>query len=83
MAQFIARGFKILYMKTANEINNSILATTTQIQALSPEVSKYIIEMPVTAPDEGRPEITPDKLLEYDESMKLLLLKYSKNKPVR
>ncbi|MCX6317272.1 MAG: hypothetical protein NTW29_08270 [Bacteroidetes bacterium] len=67
-------------MKKEDEINKDILKTTMQIQDQFPELSKYITEMPVTIPDESRPEITPDNLKAYDESLKSLLTKYAKVK---
>ena len=67
-------------MKTANEINKDIVKTTLRIQEEFPELSKYIIEMPVTIPNVANPEITTDNLKDYSESLNELVTKYSKEK---
>jgi hypothetical protein len=65
-------------MKTTNEINKDIMATTLEIQKYFPELSKYINEMPVTIPNEINPEITAENLKDYSESLNALVTKYSK-----
>ena len=65
-------------MKIENDVNDDILKTTMAIQDLYPELSKYLVEMPVTIPDEAEPEITVRSLKEYDESLHTFLTKYSK-----
>jgi hypothetical protein len=67
-------------MKTANEISKDIIATTLEIQKDYPELSKYILEMPVTIPNVANPEITTDNLKDYSESLNALVTKYSKGK---
>lgn len=64
-------------MKTANEISKDIIKTTLEIGEAFPELSKYILEMPVTIPNEENPEITADSLKEYNESLNALAAKYS------
>lgn len=67
-------------MKTTNEISKDIIATTLGIQEDYPELSKFIIEMPVTIPNAANPEITADNLKDYSESLNELVTKYSKDK---
>lgn len=67
-------------MKTENEISKDIIATTLGIQKDFPELSKYIIEMPVTIPNVANPKITADNLKDYNESLNALVTKYSKVK---
>lgn len=67
-------------MKTTNEISKDIIATTLEIQEDYPELSKFIIEMPVTIPNADNPEITADNLKDYSESLNTLVTKYSKGK---
>ena len=67
-------------MKTANEISRDIIKTTVAIQQNFPELSKYIIEMPVTIPNIANPEIKTDNLKDYNESLTELVTKYSKEK---
>jgi hypothetical protein len=67
-------------MKTANEISKDIMATTLRIQKDFPELSKYIIEMPVTIPNVANPEITADNLKDYSESLNALVTKYAEEK---
>lgn len=52
-------------METENEISKDIIATTLEIHQDFPELSKYIIEMPVTIPNVANPEITTDNLKDY------------------
>ncbi|MDQ6764081.1 MAG: hypothetical protein M3015_15845 [Bacteroidota bacterium] len=66
-------------MKTENEINNSILKATMEIQEKVPELSKYLTEMPVTIPNISNPEINSKILKEYNDSLDILLKKYSTN----
>jgi len=72
-------------METENELNNEILKTTMLIHDKFPELSKYIIEMPVTIPDVNDPEINIKSLRKYRDSLNTLLNKFAsthgKNKP--
>lgn len=64
-------------MKEAeNEWNAKILTITMKIKDQYPELSKYLIEMPETIPDEKDPEITLNNLKVYFESLNSLLNKY-------
>jgi hypothetical protein len=64
-------------MKHTNELSDEVLATTMRIQLECPELSKYLEEMPVTIPIVAEPVISDLNLKEYNESLKLLLNKYS------
>jgi hypothetical protein len=65
-------------MKNAKDLSSDILATTMLIQSEHPELSKYLEEMPVTIPVDKDPAISNSDLLEYNESLKLLLNKYDR-----
>ncbi|MCE9539646.1 MAG: hypothetical protein K8R85_10560 [Bacteroidetes bacterium] len=49
---------------------------TLKIKDQYPELSKYIEEMPVTIPDEKKPEITLKNLNSYYDSLNDVLNKY-------
>ncbi len=66
-------------MKTEQELSIEILNITMKINEKFPELSKYITEMPVTIPNAEKPEINNKTLLEYKESLELLLIKYTKD----
>jgi hypothetical protein len=59
-----------------NEWNEKILKITMQIKDQYPELSKYIIEMPETIPDEKDPEVSLKNLKAYFESLNSMLNKY-------
>ena len=67
-------------MKTTNEISKDIIATTLGIQEDYPELSKFILEMPVTIPDLANSEITANNLKDYSESLDALVTKYANGK---
>lgn len=58
------------------DLNSKILKITLKIKDLYPELSKYIEEMPVTIPDEKKPEITLKNLKAYYDSLDAVLSKY-------
>jgi hypothetical protein len=62
-------------METEKELNAKILAITMQIREKHPELSKFLEEMPVTIPDESKPEINNKVLKEYYESLQNILKK--------
>ena len=68
-------------METENDINKSIMKTTSLIHTHYPELSEYIIEMPVTIPDNANPVISTETLAGYRDSLKTLMIKYARNKP--
>ena len=70
-------------METESEWNEKILAMTMKIQQESPELSKFLGEMPVTIPDENNPEMNAAVLKNYYESLRDLLSKYQMEHPER
>ena len=68
-------------MKTEHELNDDIVMLTMKIQSEYPELIKYLDEMPVTIPDEKKPEITLRNLQAYHHSLLTLLEGYKKEKP--
>lgn len=66
-------------MKTEKELNNDILEITMKIKEQFPELSKYVIEMPVTIPNTDNPEINSKALRDYYDSLEILLKDYIEN----
>ena len=66
-------------MKNEKEWNAKILALTMKIRTQNPELSKYLLEMPITIPDIVKPEINNKALQEYYNSLKNLLKEYDAN----
>lgn len=66
-------------MENQNEITKGIIETTMTIDKQSPELSKYIVEMPVTIPNVNKPEINETTLKDYQSSLDNLLKKYAQN----
>ncbi|TDE44420.1 hypothetical protein E0I26_08620 [Flavobacterium rhamnosiphilum] len=66
-------------MKTEKELNEAILKITMNIRNDYPELSKYLLEMPVTIPDISNPEINSKALTDYYESLENMLKKYIPN----
>lgn len=66
-------------MKTENQLNSDILEITMKIKEKFPELSKYILEMPVTIPNIENPEVTRKSLQEYYDSLNILLKDYIEN----
>lgn len=64
-------------MKTENELNLDILTMTLKIRTLHPELSKYILEMPITIPNKANPEMNKKNLTDYYNSLEELLKSYS------
>jgi hypothetical protein len=67
-------------MKNEMELNSDILRMTLLIGEQSPELSKYIGEMPVTIPVTADPQINAATLEEYYHSLHALLTKYRVNR---
>ena len=63
-------------MKTEKEINKDILKITMEIKDKYPELSKFLEELPVTIPNIAEPEINTKSLMNYYESLDVLLKKY-------
>lgn len=59
------------------ELNKDILGITLLIQAQFPELSKYIVEMPVTIPNTIAPEINLKILNDYYDSLSVLLNQFA------
>ncbi|WP_428659930.1 hypothetical protein [Runella sp.] len=66
-------------MKTKNDLNADILKITMIIHEKFPELSKYILEMPISIPDVIDPEISIKNLNDYYESLTGLLKRYAVN----
>lgn len=66
-------------MKTEKKINNAILKITMKIREQFPELSKYILEMPVTIPNIENPEMNSKVLQDYYDTLKVLLQDYTVN----
>ncbi len=66
-------------MKTNEELDKEILETTAMIQENYPEISKFEDEMTITIPTEVKPEITPDNLQEYNDSLQTMVKGYANN----
>ena len=64
-------------MKNEMELNKDILRITLLIQEQFPELSKYIVEMPVTIPNTNDPEINLKALNDYYDSLSVLLTEYA------
>lgn len=66
-------------MRTINELQNDILNITMTIQKLFPELSKYLVEVTVTIPNEKSPEIDATTLEDYLNTLRSLLFTYTNN----
>ena len=64
-------------MKTEAEWNAEIMKTTMHINRHFPELSKFILEMPVTIPNSTHPEINSKILSDYYDSLTALLDDYA------
>ena len=67
-------------MKTEKEINEDILKITMKIKDQFPELSSYILEMPVTVPNTEDPKINRKIVEDYYDSLEILLQDYLENK---
>lgn len=65
-------------MKTINE---KILAITMLIEEQHPELSKFLLEMPVTIPDLNHPKVDDEMLQSYYQSLCDLLTEYKIEHP--
>lgn len=68
-------------MKTEKKINEKILKITMEIREQYPELSKYILEMPITIPNIENPEMNRKIFKDYYDSLYVLLQDYIKNRP--
>lgn len=66
-------------MKTEKEINEAIFKITLKIKEQYPELSNYILEMPVTIPNTENPKINSKILQDYYDSLVIMLQDYIEN----
>lgn len=66
-------------MRTEAELNNKILSISMVIRDEYPELMKFLNEMPITIPDEKKPEINTKILEDYLNSLQEMLKKYAPN----
>lgn len=66
-------------MKSENELYSDILNVTMKIKTQFPELSMYILEMPITIPNVENPKINQEVLQEYYDSLSILLKDYLDN----
>jgi len=66
-------------MKTEEELYAAILKITMKIRIQFPELSMYILEMPVTIPNVGNPVMNCKVLQDYYDSLRILLKDYLDN----
>lgn len=66
-------------MKTEKELNEAILKITSKIHNEYPELSKYLLEIPITIPEVSSPEINIKILTDYYETLENILKKYIPN----
>ena len=66
-------------MKTEKELNEAILKITSKINNEYPELSKYLLEIPITIPEVNSPEINIKILTDYYETLENILKKYIPN----
>jgi len=66
---------------TEKDLNSKILKLTSKINEQHPELISYLNEMPVTIPDEKRPEITVKNLQGYYDSLNSILTNYELKHP--
>jgi hypothetical protein len=66
-------------MDTLKQLNSDIIQITMEIKEQFPELSKYILEMPVTVPNLENPEMNRKALQDYYDSLKIILKDYNKN----
>ncbi len=70
-------------MKTEKELNSAILEITKKIQEQFPELSKYILEMPITIPNVENPKMDCELLQDYHDSLEVLLKDYVENQHIK
>ena len=63
-------------MKNEKELYTAILNITMKIKTQFPELSMYIMEMPVTVPNVKNPKINREVLQDYFDSLSVLLRDY-------
>lgn len=66
-------------MKTKEELNKDILATTANIQENYPELTSFAVEMTVTIPSVQDPQINEATLTDYNSSLQSIAAGYAQN----
>lgn len=66
-------------LKAEKKINEAILKVTLKIKEQFPELSKYILEMPITVPNMNNPKMSIKALRDYYKSLEVLFKNYSEN----
>jgi hypothetical protein len=79
MIKIIPVTKNLLIMKTEKELYTAILKITMKIKIQFPELSMYILEMPVTIPNVENPIVNRKALQEYYDSLCILLKDYIDN----
>ncbi len=70
-------------IKAEKKINNAILKITLKIKEQLPELSKYLLEMPIAiAPNNENPKMNLNLLQEYYKSLEDLIQNYTANQNV-
>ncbi len=64
-------------MESEKDLNAKIFQITALIQNSHPELSKYLVEMPITIPIENNPKINSESLKKYYDSLVAILKKYN------
>jgi hypothetical protein len=64
-------------MKTALEINNSILCLTNEIKKTYPELIKYIAEIPVKDVFTTSYQVNTKNLLDYYNTLEIIFYEYA------
>lgn len=65
----------------SSTLNQKIVAITMLIEEKHPELSKYLLEMPITIPNQDHPNIDEEMLSEYYQSLCKLLKDYEIEHP--
>ncbi|HXB39774.1 MAG TPA: hypothetical protein VNZ49_04480 [Bacteroidia bacterium] len=66
-------------MESEKILNERIMAVTLEIQENYPELTKYIIEMKDSNPDEKDPDVNRRRLKEYYDSLINMVKKYKQH----
>lgn len=68
-------------MEDKRTLNEKILAITLLIQERHPELSNFLLEMPITIPNENHPKVDDSALQEYYQSLCKVLRDYEIEHP--
>lgn len=70
-------------MENEQKMNKKILKITLKIKVQFPELSKYILELPITIPIKENPKINCKILKDYYNSLDDLLKNYIENQVLK